>query len=89
MEAIADLTHRAVEDLECFRVPEPALEVLGDLRRAVELGRSVGKQCPHRCRGIEALGHAGEVALGQRLEKKAAHRPAHRRPRVTLGWELS
>src|SRR5204862_4912674 len=72
METIADLAHRAVEDLECFCVPEPRLEVLGDLRGALELRGPVRKQRSHRCRGIEALGHVGEVALGQRFEKKAA-----------------
>src|SRR5712691_6490578 len=72
MHATADLAHRAVEDLELLRAPEPAAQVFDDLRCALALGQPGREQCPHRRCGLEAVRHPVEVARGQRLKKKAA-----------------
>ena len=55
MHATAHLAHRAVEDLELLRTPEPAAQAFDDLRCALALGQPGREQRPHRRCGLEAV----------------------------------
>lgn len=79
METTADVAHRGVEDLEAFGTSEPQLEGVDDLGRTVELGGPSRQQRPHCRSGLEALGHADQVAGGDGLQEEPGDRPPRRR----------